>query len=288
MKVTNSTPLTITAEELQKTASKVTDSLYIRTSKDDNGVFYVTLIIRIDNNTYAAFIIEPEKESGMILDLLNQLLADIINGTIDTAPMLINKNLLIQSINIAAGELAKVNQNEFDPNMIYFQLVTGNVMSYAKNEIDWDQNIEHIDQIVQELVNLRHMIHDIGVSTGEEHEKAMNVISESVATIQENFKVTASYDCFKDQSEEFKLVMKITDLITIYTELIMLTNIIRVQRDLSAYYENRNAAPEQPTPEPDAETLLTESEIKSATDPADNDNNIETVDAEIVTPETAE
>ena len=288
MKVTNSTPLTITAEELQKTASKVTDSLYIRTSKDDNGVFYVTLIIRIDNNTYAAFIIEPEKESGMILDLLNQLLADIINGTIDTAPMLINKNLLIQSINIAAGELAKVNQNEFDPNMIYFQLVTGNVMSYAKNEIDWDQNIEHIDQIVQELVNLRHMIHDIGVSTGEEHEKTMNVISETVATIQENFKVTTSYDCFKDQSEEFKLVMKITDLITIYTELIMLTNIIRVQRDLSAYYENRNAAPEQPTPEPDAETLLTESEIKSATDPADNDNNIETVDAEIVTPETAE
>ena len=288
MKVTNSTPLTITAEELQKTASKVTDSLYIRTSKDDNGVFYVTLIIRIDNNTYAAFIIEPEKESGMILDLLNQLLADIINGTIDTAPMLINKNLLIQSINIAAGELAKVNQNEFDPNMIYFQLVTGNVMSYAKNEIDWDQNIEHIDQIVQELVNLRHMIHDIGVSTGEEHEKTMNVISETVATIQENFKVTASYDCFKDQSEEFKLVMKITDLITIYTELIMLTNIIRVQRDLSAYYENRNAAPEQPTPDPDAETLLTESEIESATDPAGSDNNIETADAEIVTPETAE
>lgn len=288
MKVTNSTPLTITAEELQKTASKVTDSLYIRTSKDDNGVFYVTLIIKIDNNTYAAFIIEPEKESGMILDLLNQLLADIINGTIDTAPMLINKNLLIQSINIAAGELAKVNQNEFDPNMIYFQLVTGNVMSYAKNEIDWDQNIEHIDQIVQELVNLRHMIHDIGVSTGEEHEKAMSVISESVATIQENFKVTASYDCFKDQTEEFKLVMKITDLITIYTELIMLTNIIRVQRDLSAYYENRNAAPEQPTPEPDAETLLTESEIESATDPAGNADNIETVDAEIVTPEAAE
>lgn len=288
MKVTNSTPLTITAEELQKTASKVTDSLYIRTSKDDNGVFYVTLIIRIDNNTYAAFIIEPEKESGMILDLLNQLLADIINGTIDTAPMLINKNLLIQSINIAAGELAKVNQNEFDPNMIYFQLVTGNVMSYAKNEIDWDQNIEHIDQIVQELVNLRHMIHDIGVSTGEEHEKTMNVISETVATIQENFKVTTSYDCFKDQSEEFKLVMKITDLITIYTELIMLTNIIRVQRDLSAYYENRNAAPEQPTPDPDAETLLTESEIESATDPAGSDNNIETADAEIVTPETAE
>ena len=288
MKVTNSTPLTITAEELQKTASKVTDSLYIRTSKDDNGVFYVTLIIRIDNNTYAAFIIEPEKESGMILDLLNQLLADIINGTIDTAPMLINKNLLIQSINIAAGELAKVNQNEFDPNMIYFQLVTGNVMSYAKNEIDWDQNIEHIDQIVQELVNLRHMIHDIGVSTGEEHEKTMNVISETVATIQENFKVTASYDCFKDQTEEFKLVMKITDLITIYTELIMLTNIIRVQRDLSAYYENRNASPEQPTPEPDAETLLTESEIESATDPAGNADNIETVDAEIVTPEAAE
>ena len=251
-------------------------------------MFYVTLIIRVDNNTYAAFIIEPEKESGMILDLLNQLLADIINGTIDTAPMLINKNLLIQSINIAAGELAKVNQNEFDPNMIYFQLVTGNVMSYAKNEIDWDQNIEHIDQIVQELVNLRHMIHDIGVSTGEEHEKTMNVISETVATIQENFKVTASYDCFKDQTEEFKLVMKITDLITIYTELIMLTNIIRVQRDLSAYYENRNAAPEQPTPKPDAETLLTESEIESATDPAGNDNNIETVDAEIVTPETAE
>ena len=288
MKVTNSTPLTITAEELQKTASKVTDSLYIRTSKDDNGVFYVTLIIRVDDNTYAAFIIEPEKESGMILDLLNQLLADIINGTIDTAPMLINKNLLIQSINIAAGELAKVNQNEFDPNMIYFQLVTGNVMSYAKNEIDWDQNIEHIDQIVQELVNLRHMIHDIGVSTGEEHEKTMNVISETVATIQENFKVTASYDCFKDQTEEFKLVMKITDLITIYTELIMLTNIIRVQRDLSAYYENRNASPEQPTPEPDAETLLTESEIESATDPAGNDNNIETVDEEIVTPEAAE
>ena len=280
MKVINSTPLTITAEELQKTASKVTESLYIRTSKDDNGVFYVTLIIRVDDNTYAAFIIEPEKESGMILDLLNQLLADIINGTIDTAPMLINKNLLIQSINIAAGELAKVNQNEFDPNMIYFQLVTGNVMSYAKNEIDWDQNIEHIDQIVQELVNLRHMIHDIGVSTGEEHEKTMNVISETVATIQENFKVTASYDCFKDQTEEFKLVMKITDLITIYTELIML--------DLSAYYENRNAAPEQPTPKPDAETLLTESEIESATDPAGNDNNIETVDAEIVTPETAE
>ena len=288
MKVTNSTPLTITAEELQKTASKVTDSLYIRTSKDDNGVYYVPLIIRIDNNTYAAFIIEPEKESGMILDLLNQLLADIINGTIDTAPMLINKNLLIQSINIAAGELAKVNQNEFDPNMIYFQLVTGNVMSYAKNEIDWDQNIEHIDQIVQELVNLRHMIHDIGVSTGEEHEKTMNVISETVATIQENFKVTASYDCFKDQTEEFKLVMKITDLITIYTELIMLTNIIRVQRDLSAYYENRNASPEQPTPEPDAETLLTESEIKSTTDPADNVDNIETVDAEVVTPEAAE
>lgn len=288
MKVINATPLTIATEELQKTASKVTDSLYIRTSKDDNGVFYVTLIIRVDDNTYAAFIIEPEKESGMILDLLNQLLADIINGTIDTAPMLINKNLLIQSINIAAGELAKVNQNEYDPNMIYFQLVTGDVMSYAKNEIDWNQNIDHIDQIVQELVNLRHMIHDIGVSTGEEHEKAMNVISETVATIQENFKVTASYDCFKDQTEEFKLVMKITDLITIYTELIMLTNIIRVQRDVSAYYENRNASPEQPMPEPDAETLLTESEIKSATDPADNDNNIETVDAEIVTPEAAE
>lgn len=285
MKVINSTPLTITAEELQKTASKVTDSLYIRTSKDDKGAFYVTLIISIDNNTYAAFIIEPEKESGMILDLLNQLLADIINGTIDTAPMLINKNLLIQSINIAAGELAKVNQNEYDPNMIYFQLVTGDVMSYAKNEIDWEQNIEHIDQIVQELVNLRHMIHDIGVSTGEDHEKTMNVISESVTTIQENFKVTASYDCFKDQAEEFKLVMKITDLITIYTELIMLTNIIRVQRDLAAYYENRNASPEQPTPEPDVETLLTESEIESATDPVDNDNNIETVDAEIVTPE---
>ena len=68
----------------------------------------------------------------------------------------------------------------------------------------------------------------------------------------------------------------------------MLTNICRVQRDLSAYYENRNAAPEQPTPKPDAETLLTESEIESATDPAGNDNNIETVDAEIVTPETAE
>lgn len=288
MKVINATPLTIATEELQKTASKVTDSLYIRTSKDDNGVFYVTLIIRVDDNTYAAFIIEPEKESGMILDLLNQLLADIINGTIDTAPMLINKNLLIQSINIAAGELAKVNQNEYDPNMIYFQLVTGDVMSYAKNEIDWNQNIEHIDQIVQELVNLRHMIHDIGVSTGEEHEKAMNVISETVATIQENFKVTASYDCFKDQTEEFKLVMKITDLITIYTELIMLTNIIRVQRDVSAYYENRNASPEQPAAEPDAETLLTESEIESATDPADNDNNIETVDAEIVTPEAAE
>lgn len=288
MKVVNSTPLTITAEELQKTASKVTDSLYIRTSKDDNGIFYVTLIIRVDNNTYAAFIIEPEQESGMILDLLNQLLADIINGTIDTAPMLINKNLLIQSINIAAGEMAKVNQNEYDPNMIYFQLVTGDVMSYAKNEIDWNQNIDHIDQIVQELVNLRHMIHDIGVSTGEEHEKAMNVISETVATIQENFKVTASYDCFKDQTEEFKLVMKITDLITIYTELIMLTNIIRVQRDVSAYYENRNASPEQPTQEPDVETLLTESEIESATDPADNDNNIETVDAEIVTPEEAE
>lgn len=288
MKVINATPLTTTAEELQKTASKVTDSLYIRTSKDDNGVFYVTLIIRVDNNMYAAFIIEPEKESGMILDLLNQVLADIINGTIDTAPMLINKNLLIQSINIAAGELAKVNQNEYDPNMIYFQLVTGDVMSYAKNEIDWNQNIEHIDQIVQELVNLRHMIHDIGVSTGEEHEKAMNVISETVATIQENFKVTASYDCFKDQTEEFKLVMKITDLITIYTELVMLTNIIRVQRDVSAYYENRNGSGEQPAPEPDVETLLTESEIESATDPADNDNNIETVDAEIITPEEAE
>lgn len=288
MKVINSTPLTITAEELQKTASKVTDSLYIRTSKDDNGVFYVTLIINVGNDTYAAFIIEPEKESGMILDLLNQLLADIINGTIDTAPMLINKNLLIQSINIAAGELAKVNQNEYDPNMIYFQLVTGDMMSYAKNEIDWGQNIEHIDQIVQELVNLRHMIHDIGVSTGEDHEKAMNVISETVATIQENFKVTASYDCFKDQTEEFKLVMKITDLITIYTELIMLTNIIRVQRDLAAYYENRNVPPTQPTPEPDVETLLTESEIESATDPVDNVNNIETVDAEVVTPEEAE
>ena len=240
MKIESFVPIgTLENSQVLGQTRHITDNLYIRSIADDNDNVKLAMFIVCDKTILCATV-DPEAPTLKLSDVTNQILADIITGNIDMRDINIDKQTVIATLNIIGGDLAKMDQLAADPNKIYFQLVTGDMFTYDKSSINWEEQAANIDALISELMELHHMQFLLATLKDQELEDIESKIDEFLKSIREKFGVKANYEVFNSKPLEHQLTLQLTDIITIYSELIMLTNVYRVHRDTTEYYEHEN------------------------------------------------
>lgn len=226
-----------------------------------NVVFTPTEELNLPNAF--AFCVQPDEGvdyttyTGAMV-IVNELLVAVLNHEWD-GPFNIPANEysnVLKLINIAAGKLAAVvaenpqwktetesveedlsQPPHADPNMMYYQLLNGQLMMTDKRTVDWAENIENLASLHNTVVNIQHAIFDLCYKSKEEQEGVIDRVNTMLNQFYQAHGMTPDYHVFEGKVSERELAMiKLVDMMTIYNEIISMTTAIAAQKSITELY----------------------------------------------------
>lgn len=152
---------------------------------------------------------------------------------------------------------------EPDPNLIYIQMVCGQMFTVEKSSIDWDDIIENLDHIAQFQATIKQMIFDLYTKDDDEIELVMDHVREVIANERQNTNMDPDYSKLNVPygNERESLLLQLFDLNTIYEQIILIAAQISVQNQMMKVMSSMGNAD---TPVEDIEDkVIAEDEIAS-------------------------
>ena len=266
-------------DAIPENTRQIVENLYI----DENiGAHDGQLEIYVTANgtdTVYNFETTPDETSGQAIVLVNNILAAIITNQIEGIEET-DRNEIIDSLNKITGKLVEernnffeVTSNDIDPkNKIFFYMMNGKILYSDITKIPVDENIKNIDAMNQTVRSLQNLIRFLVTSetVNKVNEKGEVVDDEKIPVIDlakrevDNFmnanNLKIDYSIFDTDytTERERMIVRLMDVINIYQQIILLTNVVAAQNHVAEYYEN--------ILNPKAENIPAEEEDIPATD----------------------
>lgn len=219
----------------------------------------------IDTDKIYQFDIETNNEPVSLSSIVNEILYQLFSDKIDDVTVE-EKTDIVRAVNISAGQLAE--NAKFDPtNKVFYHMLDGSVIYNSMDSINWDNNIEHIDDLSRTTDNIRAMIRILlcdkmftPTATKENPEPApipaeIYVMGE-IERFSEHNHFDVDYSIFDNDIVPTRgiLIAKLIDMLTVYSEIIMVTNMMKMRREMFA----QNTEDETPIDATTAEDITPE------------------------------
>ena len=258
-----------TTNEIPEGIRQVTEALFLEDTESPEG--YTILKMYVKAKKVYAFEIIPDTEYGMITDIINEIIANVVTGNVDVTGDDKQDLLTTLNTNATAIEAArkkstnfiKLNEDakeDFDyENKLFYHLVTGDVYYSDATKFDWDRNIENIDALHKALDTTKSLIRILLTeNVVKKVDKNDNVVEEIPveqfveSEINRFYKINnfePDYSVYEGNVSDRELLMiRVTDIIILYQEMIQVTNVIAAQKHI---YEEMNKQDETEDGEPE-------------------------------------
>lgn len=247
-----------TTNEIPEGIRQVTETLFLEDTESPEG--YTILNMYVKAKKVYAFEVIPDTEYGMITDIINEIIANVVTGNVDVDGD--DKQDLLTTLNTNAFAIEDARKKSsnfikltedaregFDyENKLYYHLTTGDVYYSDATRFNWDQNIENIDNLNKALDTTKSLIKILLTENiVKKVDKDDNVIEEIPveqfveSEINRFYKINnfePDYSVYEGKvSDRELLLIRITDIVILYQEMIQVTNVIAAQKHI---YEDMN------------------------------------------------
>lgn len=223
-------------------------SLVINAFVNDNGFKFVVEDINAGDRERLPL----NQDARDIFEFIGELTAMIINRDYEEGVLAENRFDLVKlCLQKTTGDLADkmfadINMEEeddgdapvdeqpqeSDPNLIYMQMVCGQMFTVEKNSINWDDTIENLDHIAQFQATIKQMIFDLYTKGDDEIDLVMDRVREVIANERQNTSMDPDYSKLNISNEKEGLLLQLFDLNTIYEQIILIAAQISVQNQM--------------------------------------------------------
>lgn len=131
------------------------------------------------------------------------------------------------------------NQNAaLDPNRIYFPLVTGEIFDVEIDKVNWDDTLEHINDILTKLNSFRGIVYNMLRDHAETDMGLLDSAESIITSAYEALGMNPNYNKLNfEGNRKLEILAKLFDLCTVYNEFVTYINIYAIRsntvKDLS-------------------------------------------------------
>jgi hypothetical protein len=239
-----------------------TDDLFVDYSALD-GEDHSLIINAFVNDNGFKFVIEDINNGDRELFPLNQTNADIFEFISEITAMIVNRDydpdilaenrfdLVRLCLQKTTGDLAdrlfgdinmeedideevddEVNEPEYDPNNIYLQMLSGQIFTIPRENVNWEENLKNIEGISNFQGTIKQMIFDMYSAGDDQVEIVKDRIREAIKREQEGTGIVPDYSRFEGISDKELLLIQLFDLNTVYEQMILLTSLVKIQNEM--------------------------------------------------------
>jgi hypothetical protein len=222
------TSITTEPKELPEGVQKFGEFLAIgedpHPTEEDKSVLSLYFTANTEKNYKVS--ISLDKMYDKLSDIVNDMLADYLSkeevpGMIDGDPD------FLKVLNIAAGQLAiqdiTLSTNTPDPTKLYFQMLSGDVLTTNRADVDWESNLKNLSNMAQSISSLKFTINRVLTADDDSFEKDKEQIAEQVEKFQSDHQMTPNYEYLKDMNERNQLIVKLIDSMSVIYEVMAAT-----------------------------------------------------------------
>lgn len=204
---------------------------------EDNGVALTMYLFPHQDKIYKIKC-QPDSNLGTISQILNVVLRDAlsednIDGMIDGDPD------FIRVLNVVTGQLAvkdiRISKN--DPNTIAFVMVSGEVWTAARDNINWEENAKELNNMTDATSQIKSIIKLVNVASDEELNENLEQINKFIEDFHAGHNMHPKYDYIAEIPLRQQLTIKLIDLLTVVYQMIASTidvSAVRMIRQLMA------------------------------------------------------
>ena len=286
MKFTSFTTTTIDRfqeHHVQDSLTKLTDKLYIDFTALTGEAKSIVIYGVFNNNAYR-FVFEDLSDE-MIANVITQTPDNLADFMGEATSMILNKEyeegivsdtaynlvkIILQSIN---GELAEIiinnynnetdeetgdtpADNEPDPNLIYVQLVNGQLYTIPRDNVNWDETISNLNSIAAFQGTIKQMIFDLFRAPDTDIETVKMRIREIIQKETTNTGMTHDYSVFENLTEKEEILLYLFDINTVYEQIILIAATMDAQQQIMKALNNiTNGGNNEEVVDVDSETV---------------------------------
>ena len=259
----------VTMAEIPEGCREINDALRVvdNSGEDAGSNLELYFLKSAKENVVHKFKIYPDKTSGTLSELVNEILKGIFANFIEGLPAAETPDIL-RSVSIASGLLAEhdmeESKKELDPaGKIFYHLVNGQVLYTDIENVNWEENIKNLNMI-SDLVDrcrafIRALMLEDTIEIPSENEGEAPTLVPSFDYVKgevENFfinnGIAIDYSMFNKEgiSDRERLLLMIIDMISIHQELILVSSLMNVENTIRAEYAPQSEPIPEPMPEP--------------------------------------
>ena len=236
---------------LPESAQKFGDLLALNEEPaEDNGVALVMYLFPHQDKIYKIKC-QPDPNLDTISKIINVVLRDALssdtNITIrdhstenDATERIIKDDPdFIRVLNIVAGQLAvkdiRISKN--DPNTIAFVMVSGEVWTAARDQINWEENAKELNNMTDATNQIKSIIKLVNVASDEDLNANLDQINKFIDDFHTGHNMHPKYDYIAEIPLRQQLTIKLIDLMTVVYQMIASTidvSAMRMIRQLMA------------------------------------------------------
>ena len=126
-----------------------------------------------------------------------------------------------------------------DPKKIYFPLVTGEIFDVEIDKVNWDDTLEHINDILTKLNSFRGIAYNMLRDNAETDMGLLDSAESIISSAYEALGMNPNYDKLNfEGNRKLEILAKLFDLCTVYNEFVTYINIYAIRsgtiKELSA------------------------------------------------------
>jgi hypothetical protein len=154
------------------------------------------------------------------------------------------------------------NQNAaLDPKKIYFPLVTGEIFDVNVDMVNWDDTLEHINDILTKLNSFRGIVYNMLRGDVETDPGLLDGAEGIITSAYEALGMNPNYDKLNfDGNRKLEILAKLFDLCTVYNEFVTYINIYAIRsntvKDLSDLIKRLMGQIEEDTSDDTTEEMI--------------------------------
>jgi len=182
--------------------------------------------------------ITSQEFANDIMQLLTAMNDDDVLGFGVTSSALETYHACIDNVFNELDALFHVNVPEpdadqnagFDPKRIYFPLVTGEIFDVEIDKVNWDDTLEHINDILTKLNSFRGIAYNMLRGDVETDQGLMNGAEEIITSAYEALGMNPNYNGLNfEGNRKLEILTKLFDLCTVYNEFVTYINIYAIR-----------------------------------------------------------
>ena len=215
------------------------------------------------------FTLYPEQNFGSLTEIANEMVRQLYTGEL-ALPEEVKLDAM-RVVQIGIGEMAADGRDYDGGGRIYYHMLNGSIIATDISTVDWDANIQHIQDKYYAMDNTRHLI--VALLTkdtvevvkksgeGEDAENTtiemdpLEIANAEIKKFHEKYNLNIDYSMFAESewcSPRELAIAQLIDILEFHQQMTTATVAIASQRQIADMYEKKIAVMnDEPAPAPD-------------------------------------